>query len=75
MVYLDDGLGAAAGQTNAKIASLQVQADLCRSGFLANDSKCVWEPTQVISWLGRDRYQYGHFANWRHRKTDPEFTG
>ena len=52
VVYLDDGLGAAAGQINAKIANLQVQADLCRSGFLANDSKCVWEPTQTISWLG-----------------------
>ena len=42
VVYLDDGLGAAAGQINAKIASLQVHANLCRSGFLANNSKCVW---------------------------------
>ena len=38
--------------SNAKIASLQVHADLCRSGFFANESKCVWEPIQVISWLG-----------------------
>lgn len=52
VVYLDDALGSAAGCYNAKIASLQVHTDLCRSGFFANESKCIWEPTQVISWLG-----------------------
>ena len=52
VVYLDDTLGCAAGYNNAKIASLQVHADLCCSGFFANESKCILEPTQVISWLG-----------------------
>lgn len=52
VVYLDDGLGSAADHNNAKIASLPVHADLYRSAFLANESKCVWEPAQVISWLG-----------------------
>lgn len=41
-----------AGYNNTKIASLQVHADLFRLGFLANKSKCIWEPTQVNSWLG-----------------------
>ncbi|XP_068680179.1 uncharacterized protein [Montipora foliosa] len=52
VVYLDDGLGAAADKNKAKIASLQVHADLLKSGFLPNESKCVWKPIQVITWLG-----------------------
>ena len=52
MVYLDDGLGAAPDRNKAKIASFQVHADLLKSGFLPNETKCVWEPTQVITWLG-----------------------
>ena len=118
VVYLDDALGSAAGYNNAKIAILEVHADLCRSGFLRTNpiaelfsrvnqhqsaqrstssvcfafgkpghwsaccpslqrfnsvqsskrlsdvvsddvwdpqflvTNCIWEPTQVISWLG-----------------------
>ena len=43
VVYLDDGLGAAADKNKAKIGSLQVHADLLKSGF-HNESKCVCEP-------------------------------
>jgi len=52
VVYLDDGLGAAADKNKAKIASLQEHADLFKSDFLPNETKCVWEPIQVITWLG-----------------------
>ena len=52
VVYLDDGLGAAADKNKVKIASLQVYTDLLKSGFLPNKTKCVWEPTQLITWLG-----------------------
>ena len=52
VVYLDDGLGTAADMNKAKIASLQVHADLLKSGFLPNEAKSVCEPTQVITWLG-----------------------
>ena len=38
--------------TNAKIASLEVDGDLCRSSFLAYECKSVYEPSQVIIWLG-----------------------
>ena len=31
---------------------LQVHADLVKSSFLTYEAKCVWEPTQVITWLG-----------------------
>ena len=41
-----------ANSNKAKITSLQVHDDLLKSGFLPNEDKCVWEPTQVITWLG-----------------------
>ena len=47
VVYLDDSFGAAADKNKAKIASLQVHADL-KFGFLPNKVKCIWEPTQVL---------------------------
>ena len=43
VVYWDDSLGAAADKKKAKIASLQVYADMLKSCFLPNESKCVWE--------------------------------
>ena len=36
----------------AKINSLTVRADLTRYGFLINEEKSLWEPVQVITWLG-----------------------
>jgi len=35
-----------------KIASLQAHGDLLKSRFLLSEAKCVWEPTQVITWRG-----------------------
>ena len=52
VVFLDDGLGAAADYTKASISSLSVHADLLKSGFVPNEEKSLWEPTQVITWLG-----------------------
>ena len=52
VVFLDDGLGAAADYTKARISSLSVHADLLKSGFVPNEEKSLWEPTQVITWLG-----------------------
>lgn len=52
VVFLDDGLGAAADCIKAKISSLAVHSDLLKSGFLPNEEKSVWDPTQVITWLG-----------------------
>ena len=48
---LDDGLGAAADHTKARISSLSVHADLLMSGFVPNEEKSLWEPTQIITWL------------------------
>ena len=54
MLYLDDGLGAAADMDKAKILVCNYMQILLKSGigFLPNEAKCVWEPTQVITWLG-----------------------
>ena len=48
VVLLDDSLGSVDGYNNAKVANLQVHGDLSPSAFPANESKCVWEPTQLI---------------------------
>ena len=51
-IFLDDGLGGGFNAIKAKINSLTVRADLTRYGFLINEEKSLWEPDQVITWLG-----------------------
>ena len=29
-----------------------ISSDLSRAGLLVNDEKCVWQPTQSLTWLG-----------------------
>ena len=49
--YLDDGIGAASGGTVRATAQL-VKASLQAAGFVINMEKSVWEPTQLVTWLG-----------------------
>ena len=51
-IFLDDGLGEGIDKVSAKIHSLAVHSDLLKSGFVPNQEKSVWEPVQVITWLG-----------------------
>ena len=51
-IFLDDGLGGGFNAIKAKINSLAVRADLTRYSFLINEEKSLWEPVQVITWLG-----------------------
>ena len=51
-IFLDDGLGGGIDKVSAKIHSLAVHYDLLKSGFVPNQEKSVWEPVQVITWLG-----------------------
>ena len=51
-IFLDDGLGGGIDKVSAKIHSLTVHSDLLKSGFVPNQDKSVWEPFEVISWLG-----------------------
>ena len=41
-----------ANNITAKINSLKVHCDLLQLGFLINEDKSQWEPSQVIIWLG-----------------------
>ena len=52
IVYLDDGLCAMNGETNALEASALVHSTLGRAGFVAHATKCIWKPTQSLQWLG-----------------------
>ena len=50
MVYLDDGLGATADKTKAKIASLQVHSDLLKQEQELNPVRSQLSPDQPMSW-------------------------
>ena len=50
--FLDDGLGGGTDFVSAKVNSLVVHSDLLKSGFVPNEEKSLWEPLQVITWLG-----------------------
>ena len=52
LLYLDDGIGGHFSQPSAKLLSLKVRQDLIACGFTLNDEKSVWEPTQIIAFLG-----------------------
>ena len=51
-IFLDDGLGGGIDKVSAKIHGLAVHSDLLKSGFVPNQEKSIWEPVQVITWLG-----------------------
>ena len=57
--FLDDSLGGGSNSIKAKINSLTGRPDLTRYGFVFNEEKSLWEPVQVINWLGTvfDTYQ------------------
>lgn len=52
IVFLDDGWAVANTFPLAVKHSEIVRCSLADAGFLANDEKSVWVPTQVITWLG-----------------------
>ena len=51
-IFLDDGLGGGTDFVSSKVNSLVVHSDLLRSGFVPNEEKSLWEPVQIITWLG-----------------------
>ena len=52
VVFLDDGCGKGESLQTAKEHSLFVQTSLSNAGFVANSIKSLWEPTQLLVWLG-----------------------
>ena len=51
-LFLDDGCGKGESLQIAKGYSLFVQTSLSYTGFVANSTKSLWEPTQLFVWLG-----------------------
>lgn len=54
IVYLDDGLGAAQSFSSCLTQASRVRDDIASSGFVASVEKCIWVPTQCLTWLGLD---------------------
>ena len=50
--FLDDGWSAEKNFQLCHSNAQQVLQDLADSGFISNDFKSVWEPSQQIEWLG-----------------------
>jgi hypothetical protein len=51
-LYLDDGLVVAPDYESWSRAVAVVRGDLRRAGVCESREKCVWEPAQLITWLG-----------------------
>ena len=51
-IFLDDGWGIVQDKQYCQATARAVRNHLSSAGFIANDEKSVWEPTQVLDWLG-----------------------
>ena len=51
-MYLDDGFATSEDFFVCQKMSSRVWSDLFKAGFIANDDKSIWEPKQLIKWLG-----------------------
>ena len=52
VVYLNDGLYIEETYNIAEHAAHHIQGDLHAAGFIVAEEKSIWEPIQVIEWLG-----------------------
>ena len=52
LMYLDDGLGGAHTYDECLRVSRLVKKDLLELGFIIAEDKCIWDPIQVLAWLG-----------------------
>ena len=50
-IFLDDGWGTVQDRQDCRVTAQAVRNDLGSAGFIVNDEKSVWEPTQVLNWL------------------------
>ena len=54
VVYLDDGFDIEKNLETCTTNSGIIRSDLLKTGFIVNDDKCTWQPTQSLTWLGLD---------------------
>ena len=51
-IFLDDGWAIIQDRESCRVKALAVRGHLYNAGFVVNEEKSVWEPTQVLDWLG-----------------------
>ncbi|CAB4028193.1 Tas retrotransposon peptidase A16 [Paramuricea clavata] len=51
-IFLDDGWSLAKDLQLCRTNPNTVKQDLLSAGFIPNDDKAIWEPTQMLDWLG-----------------------
>lgn len=51
-MYMDDGSGGSRPQASAQQVSRRLKGDLEQAGFIVNDRKSCWEPSDVLNQLG-----------------------
>jgi len=51
-IFLDDGRATVPDKEGCRIKAQAVRGDLSNAGFVINEEKALWEPTQVLDWLG-----------------------
>lgn len=52
LVYLDDGLDFEETIEKAEYAAHHIRGDLFAAGFVVAEEKSIWDPTQIMEWLG-----------------------
>ena len=52
VTFIDDGIMTGDSLVNARVTGLAIKNDLIDSGFVPKVEKSLWEPCQVIEWLG-----------------------
>ena len=52
VLYLDDGISTANSHKQCFKNSVFVKSSLPKAGFLPNEEKSIWNPTQVCEWSG-----------------------
>ena len=65
IVYVDDSIDAEGTYNEAYAAAELIHYDLVQAGWIPHATKCCWELTQVLPWLGNtwDLVQFVVFAN------------
>ena len=52
ILFLDDGFGNLASYNSTKSMSNEIKSDLIDSGLIPKADKSLWEPVQILEWLG-----------------------
>ena len=51
-LFLDDGMILDYDKNVCERVCQRIQSDLNNAGFIVNNEKCIWEPCQLLEWLG-----------------------